>query len=356
MSWLFRGRVLLLTAGAGMLVAGLPSSAVTSPSAGQDGSAPRVVSPRALALLKDAADAARSRSWTGVQHVLSVRDGQPSLSMLEVTHRPGRGSAVQDLSGVSEQSSATAVDAADPDLLNLLVAHYDLVISGAGACAGHTSVVVEARRPGQQGPRAVAGRFWVDHKTGLVLRRDLYDANGSVVRSAAYVTIDTALPERPPVEVADRSPSSAGAALSLSELLDLREDGWPVALSLPSGLDLFEARWQGSNSRQVLQTTYSDGLSTTSVFLQRGVPATVPAGTAHRVGAGTAWVSTGTPERVVWSGGGFTWTLVSDAPAGTVEDAVLALPHLPAVAPHDGVAGRAWRGMSRIGGWLNPFE
>lgn len=354
-SLLLRARALLLLAGAAVLVAGLPSAAVTSPSAGREGSAPRVDSTRALVLLASAAEAARLRTWTGVQHVVSVRDGQPSLSMLQVTHRAGRGSAVQDLSGSLGSSQLTA-DAVDPGLLSLLVAHYDLVVSGTGACAGHSSIVVEARRPGQTGPRAVAARFWVARESGLVLRRDLIDRTGSVVRSAAYVRIDTAVPERPALRLVDHSLSASGTTLDISALLELKEAGWPVSFTLPGGLDLFEARWHGDGDGEVLQTSYSDGLSTTSLFLQRGVPAATPSGTARRVGTGTAWVSAGTPERVVWSGGGYTWTLVSDAPTGVVDDAVLALPHLAPSPPHDGVAGRVWRGMSRVGGWLNPFE
>ncbi len=354
-SRLLRARALLLVAGTAVLVVGLPSAAVTSPSAGREGSAPRGDSTRALGLLATAADAATSQTWKGVQHVVSVRDGQPSLRMLQVTHRGGRGSVVQDLSGAVTPSELT-VDAVDPGLLSLLAAHYDLAVSGTGRCAGHPAVVVEARRPGQSGARGVAARFWVDRSTGLVLRRDVLDRSGSVVRSAAYVSIDTEAPERPALELVNHSLPVSGSRLDVSDLLELKEAGWPVSFSLPAGLDLFEARWHGEGAQEVLQTSYSDGLSTTSLFLQRGVPAATPSGTPRRVGKGTAWVSAGTPERVVWSGGGYTWTLVSDAPTGVVDDALLALPHLAPAPPRDGVAARAWRGMSRVGGWLNPFE
>jgi hypothetical protein len=70
----------------------------------------------------------------------------------------------------------------------------------------------------------------------------------------------------------------------------------------------------------------------------------------------TVWVSPGAAEQVVWSGGGRTWTLVSDAPQATIVRAVTALPHTQAGAVDDGLASRTWRGMSRVGSWLNPFE
>ncbi len=358
---LLRTRLLLLLAGTGALLAGLPSSAVTSPSAGREGSSPRLVDARALTLLERATEASQRRSWSGVQHVVSIRDGQPTLAMLEVTHRAGRGSAVHDLAQASspagEGSDTVAVDAVDPGLLSLLVAHYDLVLAGDGACAGHQADVVEARRPGASGEAAVAGRFWIDRSNGLVLRRDLMDASGAVVRSAAYVRIEAAVPVRPLLLAAQQPLQPNGEVLDLSGLIDLEESGWPVSLTLPGGLDLFHARWHEADQGEgVLQTSYSDGLSTTSLFLQRGAPATVPRGTARRVGNGTAWVSVGTPERVVWSSGGFTWTLVSDAPSQVVDDVVQALPHAAPTRPRDSLGGRVWRGMSRVGGWLNPFR
>ena len=106
----------------------------------------------------------------------------------------------------------------------------------------------------------------------------------------------------------------------------------------------------------VLQLSYSDGLSTLSLFVQAGELPGDPGGSARPMGGGTVWVSPGATERVVWSGDGRTWTLLSDAPGSTVEDTVLVLPHTAAAVTDDGVLDRAWRGMSRVGSWLNPFD
>ena len=131
--------------------------------------------------------------------------------------------------------------------------------------------------------------------------------------------------------------------------------GWPIRRSLPGGMDLFQAQLHDRDGAEVLQLSYTDGLSTLSLFVQDGELATEPAGTARPVDDATVWVQPGPPERIVWSGDGHTWTLVSDAPESTVKQALVSLPHTPrAVA--DGPSARLWRGMAVVGGWLNPFR
>ena len=105
----------------------------------------------------------------------------------------------------------------------------------------------------------------------------------------------------------------------------------------------------------VLQLSYSDGLSTLSLFVQKGELPDKEEGTARPVGGGTVWVSAGTPERIVWAGEGRTWTLLSDAPESTVADALLVLPHTQTPV-EDGAVSRVWRGMAVVGAWLNPFD
>ena len=79
------------------------------------------------------------------------------------------------------------------------------------------------------------------------------------------------------------------------------------------------------------------------------------AGVLRTVGGGRVWQAAGEPERVVWAADGLTWTLVSDAAPSLVEQVLLVLPHSDVRVSEDGVAPRVWRGMSRVGSWLNPF-
>lgn len=350
---MIRLRRLVLLAGAGALLTGLPCSALTAPSPDNEGSATAVASARALTLLQTAVDAARTRSWNGTQHVLSVRDGQPRFTVLEVSHTPGTGSAVHVLSSEQDPVGAVAPDVLDARLLALLAGHYDLRVAGQAVCAGRRTLLVEAHRPGLTGAGALAGRFWVDSATQLVMRRDVLDADGSVVRSSAFVDLEVGA-AAPGSSVEAEAVHATGQRLDDTALLDLEQAGWPVVHTLPSGLELFESRLHEREGADVLQLSYSDGLSTLSLFVQRGELAEDPVGTPRSVGGGTVWVSKGSPERVVWSGDGRTWTLVSDAPADAVTEAVLVLPHTAFV--QDGVGSRVWRGMARVGGWLNPFD
>ena len=338
-------RSLLLVVGAGAVLSGAPCAALTSPGPVSDGPVLAAPSDEALRLLERAAQAARTRTWSGTQHVVTVRDGQPSFTVLQVSHRPGAGSAVQVMAAEDQTEATGVADVLDSKALSLLAGHYDLVVAGRSTCSGRRTVTVEARRPGDD---SVAGRFWVDSSTGLVLRRDVLDARGAVVRSSVFKTLAL---DAPPV-TPTLTVTPTGTRLDTDALGRLEADGWPVVHQLPSGLELFEARMHDGD---VLQLSYSDGLSSLSLFVQEGELAHEPDGVAHRVGDGTVWVTGLTPERVVWSGEGRTWTLVSDAPVETVSDALLVLPHSPAPPRDDGVASRVWRGMSRVGGWLNPF-
>ena len=101
----------------------------------------------------------------------------------------------------------------DERLLGLLAQHYDLAVAGEGRCVGRAAHVVEARRPGVAGAGAVAGRFWLDAASGLVLRREVYDARGERLRSSAFVELSVQAPTavaRPAAAL--RTDPDAGAA------------------------------------------------------------------------------------------------------------------------------------------------
>ncbi|MGI8535097.1 MAG: hypothetical protein ACR2K2_01110 [Mycobacteriales bacterium] len=150
--------------------------------------------------------------------------------------------------------------------------------------------------------------------------------------------------------------ATGGKAADAKSLERLRSDGWRVPADLPEGFRLFDTRLSApSPGAQVLHLAYSDGRSTVSLFAQRGRLGTEPpAGfVAEQVGKRPVWVRRETPERVVWSGEGRVWTLVSDAPPDAVMAAVGSLPR--DAARHGGLLARLGRGSARIAGMLNPF-
>lgn len=344
--------MLLLLAGLGALVGGAPSAAfVTDPGGGSGGAAVATRSAQALDLLKAAARTARASAWSGTQHILSTRSGEPRFVALRVHHVPGSGRVAEVLHAPS-QAIATE-DVLDQELLVLLARHYELRIVGPTVCSGRPARLVEVFRDATK-PTSVAGRFWIDDVTGLVLRRDVLDAEGSLVRSSEFVSLRMGVAA---AKVTGQVLRPSGKRLDDWGLADLRREGWPISGTLPSGLELFEARLHNEDTdTEVLQLSYSDGLSTLSLFVQAGDLPEDRSGSARSMAGRTVWASSGTTERLVWAGGGHTWTLVSDAPDGTVEGAVLTLPHSGAGAVDEGVLKRAWRGMSRVGSWLNPFH
>jgi sigma-E factor negative regulatory protein RseB len=287
----------------------------------------------ALAVLEAAATAAQAQAWTGTERVLSLVSGAPGVTVATVEHGPGRHSATDSL---------------DARLFSLLANHYELRLAGVGICDGRKARLVEARR--MDAGRSLAGRFWVDTRSGLLLRREVLDANGELMRRSDLVAMrlggvgatSVATPVAP-----------QGERLDEAALARFASQGWPVVRALPGKLELYDARWLTDG---VLQMAYSDGLSTLSLFVQRGNLPPTRSGVVRRVGGGTVWQAPGEPERVVWSGDGLTWTLVADIAPALVDEVVGVLPHTQTAVSEDGLAPRVWRGMSRVGAWLNPFD
>jgi sigma-E factor negative regulatory protein RseB len=300
----------------------------------------------ALALLQRATAVTRSTSWQGTQSVLSTRGGMPRFQLLVISHTPGAGTTVE---GVADTGQAVAPDLLDDDLFALLIGHYDLVVLGDVLCDGRPTILIEARRPGLTGDSAVAGRFWVDRLTHMVWRRDVLDDQGAVVTSTAFSELrfsDT-------VNVSAPEPTLTGTQLDDHDIADLIDAGWPIVDHLPSGLELFAA-FQHRDG--VVQLSYSDGLSTLSLFVQQGALPDRTGGSLREIGGTFVHLTSTTPEQLVWAGGGWTWTLVSDAPDTAIEQAVLVLPHADPPVSHEDMGDKVWRGMSRVGAWLNPFD
>jgi sigma-E factor negative regulatory protein RseB len=288
----------------------------------------------ALAVLSAAAAAAQARVWTGTEEVVSLVSGSAVRSVVTVEHGPGRRSASDTL---------------DARLFSLLANHYHLRLGAVGLCDGRKARLVEARRTTDG---SVAGRFWIDTASGLLLRREVLDTRGELLRRNELVAIQPGTSSSA-VQVALGATSPTSERLDEAALQRFEHDGWPVVRALPGALDLYDARWLTDG---VLQLAYSDGLTTLSLFVQRGGMPPVQAGVVRRVGGGKVWQSPGEPERVVWSADGLTWTLVADVAPALVDEVLEALPHTQGHVAQDGVAPRVWRGMSRVGAWLNPFQ
>jgi sigma-E factor negative regulatory protein RseB len=315
----------------------------------------RTSDPQAVAALERAATAAHALSYGGVQYVSTYSSAGSSSVILDVQHMAGRGSVVTVASSSGDRTSVYASDAPLPGTSDLAVAGvdgaalrllqqtYDLELEGPSC--------VVARLPDGR----AAGRFWLDPTSGLVVRREVYDAGGRVARASAFVDLRLTTPK---VAVAARSlvAEVAERRLGQDELTRLASDGWTVPRVLPGQLLLYDARMDDGAS-PVVHLGYSDGLSTVSVFEQRGRldKAAVRGWTKHKVdGADVWWDASAVPTRAVWSAHGRVWTVVADASSEAVRAVVSRLPHEK--PEHRGFWSRIGHGLARLLSWLNPFD
>jgi negative regulator of sigma E activity len=276
---------------------------------------------------------------------------------VDVDHMAGSGTTVStDASPSAPARSMTLTSAGSPSIagggaVGVLAAHYSLAVEGSDAVAGRPVDVVVASRPGS-GPAdaSAAARFWLDRQSGLVLRREVYDARGRTTRASAFVKVD----------VGSGWVGTAAGRAAWSATIDpatlrrMRAKGWDCPDVLPGPLALVDAR-RGGTGAGIVHLSYSDGIANVSVFEQPGrLDEDALARQERQTVAGhQVWVSGDVPRRLVWTSGRTVYTVVADAPERTVEQVVAALPHDPAA---DGTTlGRLGRGLDRVASWFNPF-
>jgi len=348
------GVVLLGLGGLALIASAMPAHA--------DGS-----DPRAVAALERAAEAAHLQSYRGTQYVATYSSAGSSSVVLDVQHAAGEGSVIRVLSPAAGGGSVWTPDArlpgtaelAVPGLdggsLRLLQQTYDLQLDYTQELC-----VVARRQDGRP-----AARFWLDAKSGLLVRREVYDADGRVVRASALLDLQlgAAKAAKATEVTADAQPLMSLMAQTTERRLDLQEvdalaaRGWKVPRVLPGQLVLYDARMDGEGSAATLHLSYSDGLTTLSVFEQRGrLDTAVVKGWHHSKvsGARVWWDATAVPTRAVWTSRGRVWTVMTDAPMDAVRGVVDKLPHDK--PHHRGFWERIGHGLARLASWLNPFD
>jgi sigma-E factor negative regulatory protein RseB len=144
-------------------------------------------------------------------------------------------------------------------------------------------------------------------------------------------------------------PSWVAAAAPAQFVTSLAERGWLVPGSLPGGLPLYAAASATTTSGEVVDLEYSDGLYVVSLFVERGTLASNMAGWRQvDVGGQQAFVS---GHSVTWSGLGFVYTMIADAPPQTMTQVVGSVPR----SDPPGVISRLGRGFIRLAHVINPF-
>jgi negative regulator of sigma E activity len=287
----------------------------------------------AQALMLRAADAAHSVSYSGRQWFLVYRDGSVMIAQVDVDARARQGTQVRVNSQRGQQLHRGFTPAlissrvVDDELLDLLERNYQLSGSRGARVAGRSATVVTATRDGNP---SVAARWWIDDATGIVLWQETYSRSGSVDLSFGFTSVSVShtksiLEHLPPRLAVPRTSTS----LSLSSAAELKASGWSCVREL-AGLSLVRIRSDRGNNPDMVHLVYSDGLSTVSVFQQRGQLTAAPEG-SHWDAALGAHVRRGASAVATWQSGEMVLTVVTDGGAGLLAGAVESLPHDDAI-------------------------
>lgn len=347
------GAVLLGLGGFALLAGALPAHATSS-------------DPRAVAALERAAVAAREQTYRGTHYIATYSSSGSSSVVVDVHHTAGEGSVLTVVSPSGSSgpmwtsdnrlpgTAELAVPGIDGGSLRLLQQTYDLQFE-----SGQRLCVVARHQDGR-----AAARFWLDAISGLLVRREVYDAEGRVVRSSALLDLRlspagqaatvTAASAQPPISLMARS---SERRLDLQQVTALSAGGWTIPRVLPGQLVLYDVRMLGEGDGATVHLSYSDGLTTLSVFEQRGRLDTdaVDGWERTKVGGATVWWdASALPTQAVWTSRGRVWTVLTEAPMSSVREVVERLPHDQ--PPRRSFWERIGHGLARLASWLNPFD
>jgi len=319
--------------------------------------------PVAVELLARSAKAASTVAYRG----LAVTWDSSGTVSTDLTHIPGVGT-IAVLAGAPSSQARLAPEgrsgsfADDGRPLALLRDNYrvlreadlDTLVAGRP-----TDAVVAVDAAG-----VLEARYWLDHATGLLLRKELLDAAGAVRQRTDFTSLTLGVP--PGTAVPAQAQDAWSEALAGPALLSARSSGCACPDSLPGGLELVDSRRAPAgtvSSTPVVHQLFSDGLTSVSLFSLAGSISTEDAAalvtrgfTREQLAGSYAWVRGGTASSptatVVWVCRGSVLTLVTDDavdPRSTAAAVLAAFPADPDPASTSWWA-RVARGWDRLTG------
>lgn len=312
--------------------------------------------PRAVGLLRQAASALEQVSYSGTRIVSSWGAGTSTTVLVDVEHVTGQGTLVRMRGGGVAEDTAAFLAAGEgdspqrpsfgTDSLRLLTTSYDVRLGAPSRVAGRSAHVVEIGR----GATLVA-RIWVDERSGLPLRREMFDSAGRLAIESAFIDLSVEegafIAHLPP-----GTPETDVEQMDLAALPYLKAQGWACPQRVGSLRLVGVERMPASSA---LHVSYSDGLSRVSVFEQRGdlSEQSLAGFSAASIGGTTVHVRVGMPSYAVWEDSGTVYTVVSDAPVAAIADVVASYPHTEGT--DSGFWSRVGGGMARLSAWATPL-
>lgn len=318
-------------------------------------------------LLERAADAAQSLAFEGTMVIIAFDRAGPSVSEIELMHGPD--GELQMSGGTSWMVGRSGGDAflwepragrvlhfvgmdSVPFSVDLLMDNYQVTRAGTRRLMTGPATVLAVR---QQDARHDREHLYLDQASDLIVRRDTFQDDGSPARVVAFTDIDVAadpgtVTSPPAAETDGASPRK----LDDHQLRVLESTGWVAPQRLPGGYHLRSGYAVPEPDTGSLHLVYSDGLYTLSLYQQRGQLRAdeLTGAVAARWGDMQVHRWPGAqPARIVWSGGGLVFTVVTDAPHEQALAAATALPQ----DPPPSLAERLLDGVGRAAGRLWPF-
>lgn len=232
---------------------------------------------------------------------------------------------------------------------------YLVDVAGLAELEGGPATAVTLTRRDAMTP---SERIFMDQATSLAVRRETYDLEGRPVRVVALRDLAvTGAADGAANGLNNPATEPTGTRLPLSgdgiALLD--DAGWVAPSDLGGGFALTSATALADEDNDTLQLVYSDGFYQVSLFQQVGnlAAGSMEAATRYEHGGQAVWRWPGSePERMVWSGDGRTFTIVSDAPMERLMQVIQPLP----MDEQSGVTVRVRRGLRRLGGLVWPID
>ena len=233
---------------------------------------------------------------------------------------------------VNRGQTALANDVEPDSNLQQLLGKYRVLLEGGVRVLQRDAKVVRIKRIADD---RLVERWTIEATTGLLLKRESYDAAGMVERSIAFTEVrepyvPTVEDVHPPTR-ADPSSVAPQRWFSGSEL-SRQAKAFGMPESLPAGYRLESGTTFKAGAASVVQLVYSDGLEDVSLFAQpgsmarSGLPASARNVRLSRVD-GLRWE--GFPRGVAWQDGQSTLTLVGAAPTDELTQMANALPQAP---------------------------
>ena len=233
---------------------------------------------------------------------------------------------------VNRDQTALADDIEPDSNLQQLLGKYRVLLEGGIGMLERDARVVRIERIADL---RLVERWTIDATTGLLLRRESYDARGTVERSLAFTEVEEpyvpSAEDLHPLTQAGPSPAAPQQWFTAGELSrQVKALGMPE--TLPASYRLESGTTFKAGGASVVQFVYSDGLEDVSLFAQpgrmtrSGLPASASDVRLSKL-TGLRWEDF--PRGVAWQDGQSTLTLVGASPTDELTEMANALPQAP---------------------------